>query len=122
MQNPLSELMISDEMAAAYEGAMHVVDADDDRAVTACFTAAYGQSLIRSGSYLRVRDRIRRFAPTEIARLLGLSAGFRFPSGITRRQQWKLLGNSLSVPTAQWVLAHIPELAPDDRASTANGN
>ena len=105
------ELFVSAEIIAAYREAMDVVDADDNRATTACFTAAYGRSIVRSGSYLKVTGGIRRFAPMEIARLLGLAVDFMFPPGISLRQQWKLLGNSLSVPATRWVLAHIPELS-----------
>ena len=55
---PSSELNVFAEWAQAYRKALHVVDAGhDDDAVAACFTAAYGRSMVRSGSYLKTRER-----------------------------------------------------------------
>lgn len=76
-----------------------------------CFTAAYGKSWTRSGSYLeasrsRGPEMVRRFSPTEVCRLLGFqlptfSRTFALPRDLTYRQLWKLLGNSISVAVAR---------------------
>ena len=40
---------------------------------------------------------LRYFSPGEIAVLLGFPAQFSFPSTVTLKQQYKVLGNSLNV-------------------------
>jgi hypothetical protein len=102
-------LELEPELAARYAGALHLVDANDETAVASCFTAAYGRSPVRSGSYLDLgAGRLRRFAPEEVLRLLGFPPGFGFPPGIPRQVAWRLAGNSLSLPAVQAVLASIP--------------
>jgi DNA (cytosine-5)-methyltransferase 1 len=90
-----------------FGGAFHVVDAEDPEAIAACFTRAYGKSPVYVGSYLRQRhgggEGLRYFAPTEIARLAGFPEGFHF-AGLTARQGWRLIGNSVSVDVVRWVL------------------
>ncbi|MGB7326284.1 MAG: DNA cytosine methyltransferase [Rubripirellula sp.] len=99
-----SELWMDSQVVAQYASAMDVVDADNRLAVTACFASGYGKSIIRSGSYLRQNGRLRRFSPLEVARLMGFSAAFTFPPGYSYRKQWKMLGNSLSIPVVQALL------------------
>ncbi|KAI8927577.1 S-adenosyl-L-methionine-dependent methyltransferase [Entophlyctis helioformis] len=100
---------------------------------SACFTKAYGSHhIFASGSFLQtaklddeidvadgpavVLSRPRFFTPTEIARLHGFPVdlrvdpasgstahGFAFPATTKQSQQFKLLGNSLSVD----VVAHL---------------
>lgn len=102
-------LEVESELAARYAGALHLVDANDEAAVASCFTAAYGRSPVRSGSYLDLgAGRLRRFTPEEVLRLLGFPPGFGFPPGIPRQVAWRLAGNSLSLPAVQAVLASIP--------------
>jgi site-specific DNA-cytosine methylase len=95
-----------------YRRALHVVAADDPRAVTSCFTAAYGRSWVRSGSYLASDGglALRRFSPREVLRLLGFPQEFRVPAGLSRSQAWRLAGNSLALPAVRAVLATLPEL------------
>ncbi len=99
-------LRVEPELIQAYRGALHVVDANDDQAVTACFTAAYGRSPVRSGSYLKTHEPagLRRFAPHEIARLLGFLANERAFGQAPPHRLWPLLGNSLSVHAVRHVL------------------
>jgi len=95
-----------------YRHALDVVRPDEPGAVTACFTAAYGRSPVRSGSYLEQEDgRLRRFSPAEILRLLGFPATYRLPPDLPPEKAWPLVGNSLSVPAVRRVLSAIPELA-----------
>ena len=57
-------------------------------AVAATFTAAYGRSPVRAGSYLRRNGHVaRRFSPAEILRLLGFPASYRLPAGPAARQR-----------------------------------
>jgi DNA (cytosine-5)-methyltransferase 1 len=105
--DPSPALRVSDEVLRQYAGALHIVDATDDRAECSCFTAGYGRSWVRSGSYLRTAEGVRRFSPAEILRLLGFPAGFRLPDYLSPRHAWPLVGNSLSVPAVQAVLAPL---------------
>jgi hypothetical protein len=113
---------VDPELVRRYEGALDVVDPDVPGAVTACFTAAYGRSPVRSGSYLALngpdgpgnpsdQPRLRRFSPTEVLRLLGFPAAFTLPPDLPPEKAWPLAGNSLSVPAVRRVLSSLPELA-----------
>lgn len=108
-----TDLRLDPHVAARFKRAIHVVDPSDPSVVTRCFTKAYGCSTVRSGSYLaHAQEPIRLFSPTEILRLLGFPDGFAFPDDISRLQQFRLLGNSLSIPVVRWVLSHIPRADP----------
>ena len=109
--DPDPALDVEPDLAERYRGALDVVDADDPAAVTSCFTSAYGRSLVKSGSYLATGSGIRRFSPTEILRLLGFPAEYRWPEDLPLKSAWRLAGNSLSVPVVRALLSTIPELA-----------
>lgn len=96
-------LWISDSMARQYDRAIDKVDASKEKAVAACFTAAYGRSIIKSGSYLQTDYGLRRFTPREVARLLGFDNSYRLPQELKPRKLWHLLGNSLSIPSLRAV-------------------
>ena len=104
-------LQLAPEIANAYSGALDVVDPDDDAAVTACFTAAYGRSYVRSGSYLAWQNGLRRFSPQEVLRLLTFPERFSFPTETPDRLGWRLAGASLSVAVVRQLLSAIPSLA-----------
>ncbi len=86
-----------------YREALHTVRLESCD-ISACFTSAYGKSPIRSGSWIEDGSRLRRFSPDEILRLLGFPKSFTLPAALSRRQKWKLVGNSLSIPSVQHVL------------------
>ena len=107
------EELFVDGTVEEYADAMHCVDPCEPHAMTSCFTSAYGKSPIRSGSYLRVGERLRRFSPREILGLLGFPDTFQLTSGLSTRRAWKLVGNSLSIPVVVHVLRSIgAELRP----------
>jgi site-specific DNA-cytosine methylase len=106
---PDPSLDLSPEVAQQYAEAIDVVDATESPAICACFTAAYGRSPIRSGSYLRTSNGLRRFSPQEVVRLLGFPDSFRLDPRLTREQAWRLVGNSLSVVAVAHVLSAIPD-------------
>lgn len=89
------------ELLRRYAGNLALVDADDREAVTHCFTGAYGRSPVYCGSWLRQGERIRRFSPAEILRLLGFPEGFALPPGLPADKRYKLVGNSVSVPVVR---------------------
>jgi site-specific DNA-cytosine methylase len=100
-------------LAARYEAALDRVDPEDPGAIASCFTAAYGKSPVRSGSYLRLPGGgLRRLAPREVLRLLGFPPEFAWPPALagpaSRLAAWRLAGNSLSLPAVQAVLASLP--------------
>jgi hypothetical protein len=102
-----SRLRLDPVLAQRYAGALHIVDADDERAMASCFTSAYGRSVVRSGSYLRTPAGLRRFAPAEIQSLLGFPTSFRWPEAVSVEQAWRLLGQSLSITVVRRLLAPI---------------
>ena len=106
---PNPSLALPPDVAQRYAEALDVVDADDPQAICACFTAAYGRSPVRSGSYLRTSNGLRRFSPQEVVRLLGFPNWFRLDPRLTREQAWRLVGNSLSVVAVAHVLSAIPD-------------
>lgn len=106
---PEDGLRVEADLLRRYEGALHIVDADDPRAETRTFTSAYGRSPVRSGSYVRQGGVVRRFAPREILRQLGFDRGFVIPTHLSRRKAWQLVGNSLSLPAVRNILRRLPE-------------
>jgi len=115
VQTP-GDLLLTDTVATDYHTALHWVRGDDPKAITSCFTSAYGKSPIRSGSYVLTDNGLRHFAPQEILRLLGFPRWFELPSDISRKAAWKLVGNSLSIP----VVVHVLQsLGRNDRVSAA---
>ncbi len=118
--NPSQELWVDPDLPARYPNALNVVDANDPAAVTACFTAAYGHSPVRSGSYLRTPQGLRRFAPSEILRLLGFPEDFAFPDHLPLSTAWRLAGNSLSLPAVRQVLKALPSMARSPARCFAN--
>lgn len=110
---PAPDLELDPELATRYAAALDRADPADPGAITSCFTAAYGKSLVRSGSYLRLPDGgLRRCSPGEVLRLLGFPPGFSLPPALAgpeaRLPAWRLAGNSLSLPAVQAVLASLP--------------
>ncbi|HNX32473.1 MAG TPA: DNA cytosine methyltransferase [Holophaga sp.] len=86
---------------------------------TACFIGGYGQRFVGSGSFLRTERGVRRFSPTEVARFMGLPPAFQFPEQLGLEQRYKLLGNSLSIPVARWVLGAVLPQPGNGRAASS---
>lgn len=107
---PEADLAVDPALLDRYRHAVDLVDAEDPDAVTATFTAAYGRSPVRSGSYLRQPDGVvRRFSPREILRLLGFPASYRLPADLPRASAWRMLGSSLSLAPVRAVLCTVME-------------
>ena len=112
--DPDPALLLSATIARQYAGALDVVDPCNPQACCSCFTAAYGRSPVRSGSYLVTATGLRRFSPDEILRLLGFPPAFRLDPWQSREQLWRLVGNSLSVSAVKYILSTLPELTVAD--------
>lgn len=110
-KEPSAELRVDADLVRKYRHALNVVDPMDPMAVASCFTAAYGNSPIRSGSYLQTHSGLRRFSPAEILRLLGFPKSYTLPSDLPLETGWRLVGNSLSIHSVRYVLAAVPELS-----------
>lgn len=91
-----------------FASGMDRVDPANPECITSCFGSSYGKSLLRAGSYCKDSGGYRRFAPTEVAKLLGYPESFLLPDDLSYRRQWKLLGNSLSIPVVEYLLRHVP--------------
>lgn len=97
------EVCLESEKTEAFEEALDRVSADDATAVTACFGSSYGKSVLHAGSYLKTAGGLRRFIPREVARLMGFPEELDM-GGLSTRQQWKVLGNSLSIVAMKHIL------------------
>ena len=100
-------LWLKEDVANQYRTAIDQLDGSESAAVTACFASSYGRTVIRSGSYLRVENRFRRFVPREVARLLGFPDEFVLPSQLDLRTLWRLLGNSLSIVAVKHIFRDV---------------
>jgi site-specific DNA-cytosine methylase len=74
---------------------------------SACFIGGYGRRFVGSGSFLQTERGVRRFSPSEVARLHGLPEDFHFPPSLSLEARYRLLGNGLSIPVAVWALDHL---------------
>ncbi|KAJ1961653.1 hypothetical protein H4R35_007424, partial [Dimargaris xerosporica] len=93
-----------------------------DSTGSCCFTKGYSHYAEGTGSILHmgykpldgrslalgVTDSYRYFTEYEIAQLMGFPlTKFRFPDTITRKQRYRLLGNSLNVTVVAHLLRHL---------------
>lgn len=91
-------LWLDPALAKRYASALDVIDPEEPDAIAACFASSYGKAIVRSGSVIRCASGLRRFAPREVANLLGFSKHFTWPDHLSPRRLWHLLGNSLAIP------------------------
>jgi DNA (cytosine-5)-methyltransferase 1/tRNA (cytosine38-C5)-methyltransferase len=99
------QLYLQGEAHTRHHQGLDLVTAGDRR--SACFIGGYGRRFVGSGSFLKTARGVRRFSPTEVARLLGLPEGFRFPASLSLEARYRLLGNGLSIPVATWAMDHL---------------
>ena len=98
-------LYLQAEAQTRHHQGLDLVTAADRR--SACFIGGYGRRFVGSGSFLKMERGVRRFTPSEVARLLGLPDSFRFPERLSFEVRYRLLGNGLSIPVATWALDHL---------------
>jgi len=101
--------------------------------LTCCFTSSYMKVKHRSaGSFLlddqstnedvvqqkvkltkdnidQYKGKIRLFSPKEISMMMGFPREFNFPSSLSARACYKLIGNSINVTVVSHVIAHVLE-------------
>jgi site-specific DNA-cytosine methylase len=98
-------LYLRSETHTRHHQGLDLVEASDRR--SACFIGGYGRRFVGSGSFLKTERGVRRFSPSEVARLLGLPVGFSFPESLSLESRYRLLGNGLSIPVAVWAMDHL---------------
>lgn len=108
-----------------YINALDIVTPSSQR--TCCFTRSYGHLLQGSGSVLQenlsldldkiIEDysnsnslekleqlKLRFFSPDEVSRFMSFPKEFKFPLTTTRKQRYRLLGNSVNVKVIEMML------------------
>nr|XP_054757210.1 tRNA (cytosine(38)-C(5))-methyltransferase-like [Lytechinus pictus] len=119
-EESMEEYLIPDKILLKYAHMMDIVTADETK--TRCFTKAYAYYVEGTGSILRTdlstdmsaafspgscseeerlarltALRLRYFTPREVANLHHFPQDFGFPECATKKQRYRLLGNSLNV-------------------------
>lgn len=109
-----AEYRIPSDWWNKYREALRVIDETTYLAgdtPTHCFTAAYGRSPVRSGSFLQTPEGVRLFTPREVAWQLGFPEEFQWPD-LPPQRLWPRIGNSLSIPAVRYVLSHLLDGRP----------
>jgi len=106
-------LYVPAEQLARHRPGMDIVGPDSTR--SACFIGGYGKVYVGGGSFLETPKGVRRFSPSEIARLMGHPPDFAFPPDVPLNTRYRLLGNGLSIPAARWVIGQALRIDADCR-------
>ena len=104
-----TELCVAAEFIDKYRDSLDRLTLARANDPSACFGSSYGVVSSGAGSYVEYKPGFyRRFSPREILNLLGFPQGFSLDASIPLRKQWKLVGNSLSLPVVKYLIAHLP--------------
>lgn len=104
IQEPKEPTLIPQNILEKFGDGFRILNANDAKAYTTCFTSSYSKSWMHSGAYLTCKSGVRLFEPREIADIMGFGKDFVFASSLTKRQSYKLIGNSLSVYALKVIL------------------
>ena len=107
LQEPNEPFLIPDDKLQKYKNGFRIINVDEKDAYSTCFTSSYSKAWMHSGAYLTCKDGVRLFEPNEIASLMGFGDDFVFPKELTKRQCYKLIGNSLSVYAVKCILTQF---------------
>lgn len=107
LEDPDEELFLSTATVQRYGEGFDIVDTSDVHARAICFTKNYARCMNASGSVIKHDQRLRRFSPREILRLLGFNDTYAFPDSLSLDAQWKLVGNSVDVRAIRFLLDHV---------------
>jgi len=99
--------LIPSDKLEKYRDGFRIIEKDDKDAYSTCFTSSYSKSWMHSGAYLTCKEGVRLFEPNEIADIMGFGDDFIFPKELTKRQSYKLIGNSLSVYALKCILTQF---------------
>lgn len=102
------ELIVDRAFYDKFHASLDRMGGEREHEPTACFGSSYGVVSSGAGSYFEYQpNRYRRFSPREVLRLLGFSDSFRLDQTLLLKKQWKLAGNSLSLPVVRYLLSHL---------------
>jgi DNA (cytosine-5)-methyltransferase 1/tRNA (cytosine38-C5)-methyltransferase len=107
IKEPDKPFLIPSTILEKYSNGFRIINKNDKDTYSTCFTSSYSKSWMHSGAYLSCKDGIRLFEPNEIASLMGFGDDFVFPNELTKRQSYKLIGNSLSVYALKSILTQF---------------
>ncbi len=107
LKEPNYPSLIPRDKLEKFRDGFRIINPDEKDSYSTCFTSSYSKSWMHSGAYLACKDGVRLFEPSEIASLMGFGDKFVFPKKLTRRQSYKLIGNSLSVYALACVLTQF---------------
>jgi len=104
LNEPNEPFLIPSDKLEKFKDGFRIINPEDKNAYSTCFTSSYSKSWMHSGAYLTCSESVRLFEPTEIASLMGFGDNFIFPKELTKRQCYRLIGNSLSVYAVKSIL------------------
>jgi len=107
LKEPNNPFLIPSDKLEKYKNGFRIIDKNDKNAYSTCFTSSYSKAWMHSGAYLTCKEGIRLFEPNEITSLMGFEDSFVFPKELTKRQSYKLIGNSLSVYALNVILTQF---------------
>lgn len=107
IDEPKEPYLVPKEKLEKFKNGFRILDSKDKSAYTTCFTSSYSKSLMHSGAYITCKNGVRFFEPSEIANLMGFGSNFEFPTELTKRNSYKLIGNSLSVYALRVILTQF---------------
>ncbi len=107
ISEPKTPFLIPKDKLEKYRDGFRIIDIKKENTYSTCFTSSYSKAWMHSGAYLVCKDGIRLFEPEEIAHIMGFGNNFIFPNELTKRQSYKLIGNSLSVYALKSVLTQF---------------
>lgn len=115
----LQDFEVPDKVKSRYINVMDIVPPEST--VSTCFTKSYTQYAEGTGSALALKsppDRsdnksarnanvydLRYFTPREVANLMCFPDSFTFPDYVTRKQRYRMLGNSLNVKVVSYLVS-----------------
>jgi DNA (cytosine-5)-methyltransferase 1 len=107
LNEPDEPTLIPKEILEKFQNGFRIIKREGTNAYSTCFTSSYSKSWMHSGAYLECKDGVRLFEPNEISSLMGFGENFIFPQNLSKRQCYKLIGNSLSVFALKDILSQF---------------
>lgn len=107
LKEPKTPFLIPSDKLKKYKDGFRIINANEKNAYSTCFTSSYSKAWMHSGAYLACEKGVRLFEPNEITSLMGFGEEFTFPKELSKRQSYKLIGNSLSVYALKCILTQL---------------
>jgi DNA (cytosine-5)-methyltransferase 1/tRNA (cytosine38-C5)-methyltransferase len=107
IKEPEKPYLVPSDKLEKFRDGFRIIDINEKDAYSTCFTSSYAKAWMHSGAYLSCKKGVRLFEPNEIASLMGFGDKFIFPNELSKRQCYKLIGNSLSVYALKAILTQF---------------